>query len=112
MKNKIDFIFSCIKKVFFETTMTTYTITERQESYVIGVVHTLIYLKKKNDVILKTVINFLTKNDECCYKGEFIRAIQELNDLHIIDEWYKFVDDENVEACNEDEADDYEVRNY
>ena len=88
--------------------MTTYTISESQQSYVLGVIHTLLHLEKCN---IKTLWDFL--DDHCSDpKGEFIYAIQELNSLEIIDKWYKFVNDnEYVELSKEqeDEADDVEV---
>ena len=87
--------------------MTTYTISESQESYVHGVIHTLLHLEVCN---IKTLWDFL---DNHCGdpKGEFICAIQVLNSLEIIDKWYKFVNDEYVELSKEeeDEADDVEV---
>ena len=88
--------------------MTTYTISESQQSYVLGVIHTLLHLEKCN---IKTLWDFL--DDHCVDpRGEFICAIQELNSLEIIDKWYKFVNDnEYVELSKEqeDEADDVEV---
>ena len=88
--------------------MTTYTISESQQSYVLGVIHTLLHLEECN---IKTLWDFL--DDHCSDpKGEFIYAIQELNSLEIIDKWYKFVNDnEYVELSKEqeDEADDVEV---
>jgi hypothetical protein len=88
--------------------MTTYTISKSQESYVFGVIHTLLHLEQCN---IETLWDFF---DDYCSdpKGEFICAVKELNSLEIIDKWYKFVDDEYIELSKEeeDEADDVEIR--
>ena len=112
MKNKIDFIFSCIKKVFFETTM-RYIISHAQSHYVKGIVDILIHLKKAN---AKTLWDFFSEWNNCHARGEFLWAMQELNRLGfygIKNTYYKFVDDKYVELFKEekDEADYVEVIN-
>jgi hypothetical protein len=89
--------------------MTIYTISEKTEYFIYGVIQTLTYLKKCN---VKTLWDFLEDHYGGDFKGEFIIGVKIMNDFEITDKLYKIVnDDEYVELSKEekDKADDVEI---
>ena len=93
--------------------MTTYILNKATDNYIIGVVHTLKHLNQCN---IETIWEFIKnyKFDDNDSKALFIRAVEELNNLKIIDTYYKFVDNKYVELSKEqeDEADVVEIIDY
>ena len=118
MKNKIDFFFSCIKKVFFETTMTIFYITENEQDYCMAVAH---FIKFTNHYDIDVIWNFY-KSQETDKEACFLYTIKVLSDDYIINEEpilfekrpkFKFINNYPVEIIDDkyNELDEDIVRN-
>jgi len=110
MKNKIDFIFFLYKKVFFETTMTIFYITENEENYCMAVAH---FIKFTHHLDIDIIWNFY-KSQETDKEACFLYTIKVLSDDDWINEEpilfekrpkFKFINDYPVEII-EGEDDD------
>ena len=75
MKNKIDFIFFLYKKVFFETTMTIFYITENEENYCMAVAHFIEWQGHYDKDVIWNFYKFQETDKEAC----FLYTLQVLN---------------------------------